>query len=151
MIQFWINCHAFRHVFCLNLLCFVFYMGKFCPPSFFGHILVPAIFYEAIFVPAKQKVWPPLVWNIWYQTFYYLSSKLLVPYLRHGLYKQTIKQTNCFGPLEYWTVQRNLFHIQMVQKSLDTKWSIWIREEWMPSCFLMYWSSILMVNLVHRT
>ena len=40
------------------------YKGEFCPPSFFGHILVPGIFYEANYVPATQKVWPPLIYAI---------------------------------------------------------------------------------------
>ena len=28
--------------------------------------------------------------------------------------------------------------------------TIWILDKWMPSCFLMFWSSIQMVGLVHR-
>ena len=54
--------------------------------------------------------------------------------------------------------------IWMVEKRLDVKWTviwmpyhyrrdsptIWITNQWMPSCFLINWSGIWMVSIVHR-
>ena len=43
----------------LNLLYFVIYNVKFCPPSLFGHISGLAKFFGAVFLPATEKCGHP--------------------------------------------------------------------------------------------